>query len=217
MRLTHLGHACLLLESTGQRILIDPGSFSRFDDVTDLDAIVITHQHADHVDLDRLPALLEANPQAHLYAEPETVNALTGQGIGAQATAAGEAIGIGGLTLTPVGDRHAVIHDRVPRVGNLGVVLSARGEPTVFHPGDAYDADPGVPVDLLAVPLNAPWCAVKETIAFVRRIAPGAVIPIHDALLTPAGRGMYLRHVGQFGLDGGVTVHDLGDGLAVTV
>ena len=60
------------------------------------------------------------------------------------------------------------------------------------------------------MPVNAPWCAVKETIAFVRRIAPRqGIIPIHDALLKPPARAMYLKHIGDFGLDGGVTVTDL--------
>jgi len=64
MRITHLGHACLLVETGGQRILLDPGAFSsRIVDVTGLDVILITHQHADHLDLQRLPALLEINPR----------------------------------------------------------------------------------------------------------------------------------------------------------
>lgn len=215
MRLTHLGHACLLVELAGQRFLIDPGSFSRFTDVTGLDAVFITHQHADHVDVDALPALLKANPAADLYAEPQTAATLAEQGITASALAVGTPILLGEVAVTPVGDQHAVIHEYVPRIGNLGLVLSAPGEPTLFHPGDAYDADPGVPVDLLAVPLNAPWCAIKETIAFVRRIGPGSIIPIHDALLEPTGRAMYLKQVGDFGLDGGVTVHDLSDGQPI--
>src|SRR5689334_19947363 len=71
MRITHLGHACLLVESDDVRVLVDPGTFSRgFEQLTDLDAIVVTHQHPDHVDVERLPQLLEANDAALLLAEP---------------------------------------------------------------------------------------------------------------------------------------------------
>jgi hypothetical protein len=67
------------------------------------------------------------------------------------------------------------------------------------------------------VPVSAPWCAVKETVEFVRRIAPSLVVPIHDALLTGAGRGIYLRHIADFGREGGVPVRDLRGKGAVTV
>ena len=81
------------------------------------------------------------------------------------------------------------------------MVLRAEGEPTFFHPGDAYDAEPGE-VDVLAVPLNAPWAASRDTIAFVRRIAPRVAVPVHDALLSEVGRGLYLSHVKNFGPEG---------------
>ena len=97
----------------------------------------------------------------------------------------------------------------------MGVVLQADGEPTLYHPGDAYDGEPG-DVDVLAVPLNAPWARVAETIAFVRRVAPRQIIPIHDALLSEAGRRLYLGHVEGYGGDG-LTVHNLTGGRAADI
>lgn len=214
MRVTHLGHSCLLIESGGARVLIDPGVFSRFEDVTGLDAVFVTHQHPDHVDADRVPALLDANPGAPLHVEP-SVPDTTLQGSAAaqrcRPMTSGHAIRVGdGLTVQPVGERHAVINETLPRIGNLGVVLYAEGEPTLFHPGDAYDAEPG-PVDVLALPVNAPWCASKETVAFVQRIAPRVAVPIHDGLLNETGRGMYLGQVQRFGPDD-LELRDLADG-----
>jgi len=72
MLVTHIGHACLLIEAAGVRVLLDPGSFSHgFEELSGLDAVMITHAHPDHYDAERLPALLEANEGARLIVEPE--------------------------------------------------------------------------------------------------------------------------------------------------
>lgn len=215
MRLTHLGHACLLIESGDTRLLIDPGTFSPgFDDVTGLDAVLVTHQHADHLDPERFGALLRANPTARTLAEPETVDIVRHHTGGAPPPTpfpGGESTSFGPVTVDGVGDLHALNHDGVRRCRNTGFVLSAPGEPTLFHPGDAYDADPGRSVDVLALPLSGPWTAVRETLEFARRIAPRWIVPIHDGLLNEAGRSVYLMHVEGFAPEGGA-VQDLSDG-----
>ncbi len=208
MRVTHLGHSCLFVELAEVRVLIDPGAFSTgFEDLRDLDAVVVTHQHADHLDRDRLPALLAANRQAAVYADPESAELIAGPNTDVVTTVAGHAHTLGAATLTPVGALHAVNHAGVPRCTNVGVVLAAEGEPTLYHPGDAYDGEPG-DVDILAMPVSAPWAKVSESIDTVRRIAPRGLVPIHDALLSPLGRSLYLDHIARFGGDD-LALHDL--------
>lgn len=217
MQLTQLGHSCLLVEIAGQRLLIDPGTFSDFEEVAELDAILVTHQHADHLDLERLPALLKRNPGAAVHADPESVQILLGKEILATPTVAGQTFAIGDVEITPAGAQHAVITQYVPRIANVGLYLTAPGDASLFHPGDALDAQVPGDVDVLATQVSAPWCAVKESVEFVRRIAPSMVVPIHDALLTDAGREIYLHHIGEFGHDGGVPIRDLRGGRTVTV
>ncbi len=206
MRITHLGHACLLVECAGTRLLIDPGTFA--DDLTgvrDLDAVLVTHQHPDHLDLDRVPALLAASPGALVVADPGSLEVLVQAGI--EARGHDGPTRVGEVTVTPVGEVHALIHDEIPRIPNVGVRLDADGEPSFFHPGDALDADPG-PVDVLAFPLQAPWARSREMTAFLRRHAAAHAVPVHDGLLRARGRALYLGQAEQLGSPD-TRIHDL--------
>ena len=198
MRLTHLGHSAVLVETGDARVLIDPGNFS--DDwhgLTDLDAILITHSHPDHADPEHLPGLVRANPHAKVYVEPSIVLAEEAgkfPEVRADALAAGEQVVVGDLLVTAVGGQHAVIHRDIPLLGNVGFVLRSEGQPTLFHPGDALTAVPGG-VDILAVPMMGPWAAMKETIDFVREVGALEGFPIHDGLLNERGRGLIYGRV----------------------
>ncbi|MGH3630993.1 MAG: MBL fold metallo-hydrolase, partial [Sciscionella sp.] len=81
MKIVHYGHSCVLLDTGSARLLVDPGCFSSgFENLTDLDAVLITHQHVDHVDTGKLVALLAANPGAALVTDPGTEAAVTALG-----------------------------------------------------------------------------------------------------------------------------------------
>jgi L-ascorbate metabolism protein UlaG (beta-lactamase superfamily) len=201
VRLTHLGHACLLVEAGGARVLIDPGTFTPgFETTTGLDAVLVTHQHADHVDAERLPALLAASGAAALVAEPATAAQLDGAGLPAEPLPVGGERQFGGRNVRAVGGVHAWLYDGDPRVGNVGLMISADGEPTLFHPGDSYDVTPSG-LDVLALPLAAPWTSGRGTIDFLRATAPTVAVPMHDGLLVPAARQIYVRMVEARGPD----------------
>lgn len=220
MQITHLGQSCLLVEAAGVRVLFDPGAFSpSAADLRELDGVVITHEHIDHLDPATFPGLVEANPGVAVLAEASVADGLRGQGVDATALRPGESASVGGLSLRAVGGLHAVIHDDIPRIANVGVLVSADGEPTLFHPGDSYEVVPeitGGAVDVLGLPLVAPWAALKETVDFARAVAAPVVVPIHDALLAPPGRGLFTTVVGNL-LPSGSQMRDVSGQGAATV
>ena len=185
MELTHFGHSCLLAEfgvaSGVARLLFDPGNFSHgFEGVTGLSAILITHQHPDHADPQRLPALVEANPQAALYADPQTADLLGGNW---QPVEVGDELSVDGLTIRGVGGRHAVIHPEIPVIDNISYLVGDDEHPArLMHPGDALFV-PGEPVEILATPAAAPWLKISEAVDYLRAVAPRHAVPIHQGII----------------------------------
>lgn len=207
MHLTHLGHSSVLVEVDGTRILIDPGEFSdQWHDLRDLDAIVITHLHPDHVDPKRVPGLVAANPDARLLVEPSVPDVVDLPA--AHRLPAETSVRVGQVLVHTVGGEHAVIHRDIPMVGNVGVVLSAEGHPTLFHPGDSLAAcPPGI--DVLALPAMGPWAALKEHIDFTRTIGAPMGFPIHDGLINARGWQLIVNRINDMTE---TRLHDYRDG-----
>ena len=142
--------------------------------------MLLTHQHPDHVDIDRLPALLEANPAAQLIADAGTVAMLADKGLQARTARAGETFELSGTAVHAVGGEHAVIHPDVPVIDNVGFVLE---NGAFYHPGDSFFV-PEERIDVLGLPTGAPWLKLSEAVDFLRAVAPRTAVPIHEAVLS---------------------------------
>lgn len=194
MRISKFGHACVRVEYDGQVLVLDPGGFTEPEAIDGATAVLITHEHADHYTADRLrrtdaPVFTIEAVAAKIRDEaPDVAERLT-------VVRPGQSLDVG-VPVTVVGEKHAVIHPELPHFDNSGYVLTL-GETRIYHPGDALTA-PDAPVDLLLLPVSAPWLKISEAIDFARDVAAPRSLAIHDAIYSEAGLGVADGHLDRF-------------------
>jgi L-ascorbate metabolism protein UlaG (beta-lactamase superfamily) len=200
MRLTKFGHACVRIEHEGTTLVLDPGVFTQPEAVDGATAVLITHEHPDHLHVDHLrrsdaPIHTIGAVAAVITAEaPDLRERL-------RVVAPGDTADVAGVSVRVVGEHHAVIHPDLPRFDNSGYLLRC-GDTRVFHPGDALTG-PGEEIDVLLAPVCAPWMKVSEGIDFARRVAAPRNLAIHDRVYSEAGLAIADTHFGRLlGADG---------------
>jgi L-ascorbate metabolism protein UlaG (beta-lactamase superfamily) len=185
MKLTKYEHACLVIEKAGSVLVVDPGSFTMpLSDLDDVVGIVITHEHADHWTPEQLARLLDRNPEVRIIGPSGVAAAATE--VTVEVVSAGDEIEVGPFTLKFFGEQHAVIHESIPVIDNLGVLV----EESLYYGGDSYTVPEGIEVDTLAAPAGAPWLKVGEVMDYVLEVKPKRVFPVHEATLSQIGRNM---------------------------
>jgi L-ascorbate metabolism protein UlaG (beta-lactamase superfamily) len=182
MRLTKFTHACVRLEHDGRALLIDPGVWTEVEAYDGVDGILVTHEHLDHVDRDRLATILTLNPKLRVYTSTAVAEQLALLGGAVVSVAVGDEFTANGFSVTAVGGSHAEIYEGLPGCANLGYIVDG----SLYHPGDALHV-PATPVSTLLVPAAAPWLKLAEALDFVRAVAPQLAFPIHDATLNDIG------------------------------
>lgn len=186
MKLTKYSHACLVLEHDDSTLIVDPGNFT--DDFImpeRVDAVVITHLHADHCDTDKLHAILNANPDAVVYGLAEIAE---NANVPVVAVQAGDVLTVAGFELEFTGGDHATIHPDIPSIGNLGVIINN----LLYYPGDSFTPPPRS-IRWIATPVSAPWMKLSETVEFLRKSNPEYAFPTHDAILSETGQTLVDR------------------------
>lgn len=176
-------------------MVIDPGGWTSPEAVDGADAVLITHEHPDHYDAGHLrradaPVLTIGAVAGKIRDEaPDVAERLT-------VLEPGELLEVAGLPVEVVGAKHAVIHPELPHFDNSGYLLDVDGT-RVFHPGDALGV-PGRPVDVLLLPVSAPWLKASEAIDFARDVGAARNLAIHDEVYSEAGLGIVDGHLQRF-------------------
>ncbi len=204
MKLTKYEHACFTVEKDGKLLIVDPGVFT-----TDLPAlenvvaVIITHEHPDHFDVTAFGAIAAHSPDAVIYAHESIVSQL-GDTLPNQSVVAGEGIEAGPFKLEFYGGEHATIHADIPLLANLGVMING----LIYYPGDSLTL-PERPVDVLALPVSAPWMKQSESVDFLTAVKPRMAFPTHDAILSQKGKNLADSLTGMFAEKVGTTYQRL--------
>ena len=193
MRITKFTHSCVRVEGAGV-LVVDPGAFSERAALAGADAVLVTHEHIDHLDPAALAEAVAARPGLRLFAHADVLARHPGFAEVSTPVAPGDEFEAAGYRVRVHGGQHAVIHPDIPRVANVGYLI-ADDATNLYHPGDSFTVPADTTVDTLFAPLNAPWMKLMESIDFVRAVRPGRAYALHDALLTAAGAGISDGHL----------------------
>lgn len=182
MHLTKFGHGCVQLEKNGRSLVVDPATLTpeAAEALTGADAVLVTHEHFDHFQPDRLRAAVSQNPYLAVYTCAGVARHLDDLGDRINIVHDGDAFSVAEFDVTVVGEKHHFSHPDVPPVDNLGFLVD--GE--VFHPGDALTV---VDAPILLAPGQVPWMTVPDLIIYLRKVAPRRAYAIHDGLINEWG------------------------------
>ena len=210
MRLTKMGHACVRLEKDGRILVIDPGTLTEPEALDGAEAVLITHEHFDHVELSRLRIAAERTPQLEIWTTSAVAEQLEGIGANVHAVGKGDSFDAAGFDVGVFGELHAVVNPAWPRVANVGFLIDGR----TFHPGDAYTV-PEASVETLLLPTNAPWLKASELIDYVGELSPRRAYSVHDGFLNEAGLGLVDGLLGSLAEERGADIRRLEPGAWV--
>lgn len=179
MKIKKLGHCCLVIEVNGKRIMTDPGSYSTFQvEEKNIDIILITHEHQDHLHMDSLKVILENNKDIKIITNSAVGKILTEAGIVYELLEEGGKGEFEGVVFEGYGDRHAEVYEEFGQVQNTGYFI----DNILFYPGDAF-TNPQKQVEILALPVAGPWMKIKDAIRYVLELKPKVCFPVHDGMI----------------------------------
>lgn len=213
MKITKFGHCCLHIEEDGVHILTDPGNYCDTPELEKLDAILITHEHADHCHIPALVSILEKHPEVPIITHPGVGALLRDHGIEYTPILDGAELTIEGVKIASHGTEHACIHPDFPKVTNTGFMIANK----LFYPGDSLHVPP-TPVEVLALPVAGPWLKIQEAVEYAKAVNPKIVFPVHDGMLRQDHRMTPTRFVPQTLLEPlGIDYQDMTEGSEITI
>jgi L-ascorbate metabolism protein UlaG (beta-lactamase superfamily) len=200
-RITFLGHATVIIEIAGMRLITDPvlrpqvGPLWRriprplLGPLADLDVVLISHLHLDHYDPASLRLLDAGVP---IVGPPGSARSLAWRGFtDVHEMRPGDSLRLGGLDIVATEARHrGTRHPLARRTPSNGYVISGGGR-HIYFAGDTglfagmADLWEGLDVALLPIAGLGPWMpefkhlSPRHAVRAAELLRPKLVIPIH--------------------------------------
>jgi L-ascorbate metabolism protein UlaG (beta-lactamase superfamily) len=211
MKLTKYGHACVILESNGNKLIIDAGGFTELPTgINGVVAVVYTHMHGDHVSPENLHKIVAASPDATVYINPETLDVIKDVACNKIAVDADTQVRVADFDLSLYFIDHATIWQSAP-CKNLAVKVGD----FFYYPGDTFHVIPDH-VQVVGVPVSAPWLKLSEAIQFVHDVNCDKIFPTHNGILNDAGHGAHNWGLGNFTKESGKELILLQNGESIS-
>ncbi len=176
----------MVLEIDGVRLLTDPGNFTAERNVQNrINAVLITHEHQDHLHIESLKKVLESNPGMVIVANSAVGLILEKEGIPYTKVGDGQSTDINGVAIEGFGKNHALVYP--PDAGlveNTGYFVGGK----FYFPGDNFH-NPDKQVDVLALPVAGPWMKLADAVDFAKIIKARTAFGVHDGMIQPFFRG----------------------------
>lgn len=173
MKVTRFEQSCMLVEIGKTRILMDPGfPFTEkhtIDELGDLDAVFITHEHADHFDREFCEELAKG---AKVHVNESTDKLLKHPD--KIVVKDNDLVEVGKVRVKVLELPHCLMPDGSEGPQNTGYLIND----LFFHPGDGVDIK-GLRVENLAVPIIGPDVSIKDAFQFAREVGAKKAIAIH--------------------------------------
>lgn len=183
MNITKFGHCCLLLDVNGVKIVTDPGNFTVAQNtLTGLHILLITHEHQDHYHVESVAAIVKNNPDIEVVCNKAVAALIQKENIPCKVSVVGdgESVTLGGVTIEGFGTEHAPIYGDMGKVENTGYMVADK----FYFPGDNFE-QPHKPVDVLALPVAAPWMKISECVDFAKAVKAKKAFGVHDGMIVP--------------------------------
>ncbi|MFC2136342.1 MBL fold metallo-hydrolase [Bacteroidota bacterium] len=185
MKVTKYPQSCILIETKGKRILIDPGNLKYNNSYpenawSDIDVLLVTHKHNDHCYDDAVKEIVK-NPKTKFYTTKEVL--ANHPGLTAEIVKEGNILEFDDVKIEAVKAVHGYVMafkgGKEVRE-NVGFIIDD-GETRAYHTSDTISFDNDYECDVIFVPISnhgvtlGPW----EAALFVQATKAKLAIPMH--------------------------------------
>lgn len=165
--------------------MTDPGGFSLNSSQAEeknISAVLITHEHGDHLHVESLKKIIENNPDVIVITNTSVGKIIQDAGISYKVIEDQQTIDVRGVKIKGFGSIHAEIFEEIGRVQNTGYMIDS-----LCYPGDALEDPKEEKIEVLALPVAGPWMRIKDAILYAKNLKPRTSFPVHDGFLNELG------------------------------